>query len=201
MWYMCVYIFCIYSIYIYVYTYSHSHSYMQIWSLLSEGSVLVNSPTHWKALRHPNLFRRHLQTHRAVKNLSRLARMSLVSTRWHSAFLLQLSYCERMFSLWYLVPFLVVALSCFWLAVLLFRMAHKCRAEALSSIPKHRRLWGTSGRTCWMSFIQMRVSVLLAMSSVLVIQQYMLGKLSLNRNTYNKVIYWLADRNDLIRDL
>lgn len=40
-----------------------------------------------------------------------------------------------------------------------------------------------------MSIIQTRVSVLLTMSSVLVIQQYMLGKLSLNRNTYNKVIY------------
>lgn len=42
--------------------------------------------------------------------------------------------------IWYLVPFFVVALSCFWLAVLLFKTAHKCRTEALSSIPKHRRL-------------------------------------------------------------
>ena len=34
-----------------------------------------------------------------------------------------------------------------------------------------------------MSFTQMRVTVLLAMGSMLMIQQYMLDKLSLNKNT------------------
>lgn len=49
----------------------------------------------------------------------------------------------------------------------------------------------------------MSVMVVLAMSSVLMTEQYNLNMVSLNRNTYkkNKIMYWSIDENIVITDL
>lgn len=155
---ICVYI-SAYIVYIFMYIHIHTHIHTCRFDLYYPGSkVISRTRLLTERLLHTQTFQAVtlLQTHRAVKIWNKLARMSLVSTRWH-CLLLQLSYCERMFSLWYLVPFGCRTCAFGW-QLLLFRMAHKCRAEALSSIPKHRRLWGTSGNCEQMSVIQTRVS-------------------------------------------
>ena len=71
------------------------------------------------------------------------------------------------------------------LMILLFKMASRSNAEVLPSVPKHRKPWCALWRKygCrYTSFTQ--VMVLLAMKSMLVNQQYVLNKMSSNRNIH-----------------
>lgn len=73
-----------------------------------------------------------MDTCRVAKNLRCLTRR----TKQHSAFLLQLSYCKQAsFSLFSVMCF---AFVCFFVVLLLFKMAPKRRAEALAGVPKQK---------------------------------------------------------------
>ena len=84
---------------------------------------------------------------------------------------------------------------CFWLVILLFTMAPKHSADVLSSVAEYKTAEG-----CLMEkihvidkFVQTGVTVLLTVSSMLMNPQYILNKVSLNRNTHKTrlCIDWL----------
>ena len=113
--------------------------------------------------------------------------------QYASAFLLKLSYCV----LWGIYLCIFTSMNFFFfyhflfaslyilLMILLFKMASRSNAEVLPSVPKHRKPWCALWRKygCrYTSFTQ--VMVLLAMKSMLVNQQYVLNKMSSNRNIH-----------------
>ena len=113
-------------------------------------------------------------------------------------FLFQLSSINkcpshRLFSATFLT---VSCFFCWWFAIL---------RSPQTLMPKRRLQFLSEGwqwcvverkLVCKVNFIQAWVTGLLAMSSVLMNQQYLLNKVSLNRNTHKiKVMYWSVDGN------
>lgn len=80
---------------------------------------------------------------------------------------------------------------CTFIVISLFEMAPKHSAELWSSVLKHKKT--VMCLVCQMSFTQAGVTLLLALSSILVNQQYILSKVSLNRNIHKTRLYidWL----------
>lgn len=74
------------------------------------------------------------------------------------------------------------------------RIVLKCCHEKAVNMPSGRN-------TCYISFLQACVIVLLAVSSVFINQQYILNKVPLNRNTSNRVLYWLVHKKNVTRGL
>ena len=95
-------------------------------------------------------------------------------------------------------PFYVYLVPSIWqfcsLLISLFKVAPrrvlKCCLILLNATRLWCSLWKNNSIKCWISFIQASVMVLLAMNSVLMNQQSVSYKESLNRNTH-KTKWWI----------
>ena len=108
-----------------------------------------------------------------------------------SDFLFQLSCHKHAFFMVHLMTYSLY----FFLMILQFKMAPNYSVEVLSSIPKHQKavmcLWRKY--MCQINFVRHKLQRCLAVSSMLIKQQYILNKVSLNRNTH-KTRLCMTDR-------
>jgi len=69
-------------------------------------------------------------------------------------------------------------------------MALECSAGGLSSNPKHKKAgMCLTEKVCQVGFVQAGVTLLLAMSSMLMNQHYLLNKMFLSRSTHKTKLF------------
>lgn len=86
------------------------------------------------------------------------------------------------------------ALLCSLLVTLLFRMVPKHKDEELPSVTHCKKAVFYAENICDKLRLGMSYTVLLAMSSTLMNQKYLVNKVSLNKHTQNRIMYWLVDK-------
>ena len=92
-------------------------------------------------------------------------------------------------------PFLIFL--CLVLVTFLFIMCPMCSAAMLPGVPQGKRLWRAfTKKVCVFDKLLSDTSYsAVGVSSMLIYQQHILNKVTLKRNTENKVMYWSIEEN------